>query len=118
MALTEMEFSEGFSSSSISKASRVTSGTLDNSICYKQDGVVTISARLHTMSDIVAYGDFFIIPEGYRPHETTLLMCYYELANGAKGNFFVAVNTGGNVSFYFSSGQNITLLLFSGSYAV
>ena len=52
----------------ITKASRISSGTLADTVCYKKGNVVVVSGRIHSMSPSVAStGQYFQIPVGFRP---------------------------------------------------
>lgn len=103
-------------SSTISKYSG-RSGTLDTNVCQKVGNVVNVGARIHTMSE-TASGNFFVIPEGYRPVVAARGTAFMQIQNVGAVMVICVIGTDGNVAIGYSSTATATAVGFSASYGV
>lgn len=101
----------------ITKASRITSGTLDNTQCQKIGKMVVASGRIHSMSSVSASGDFFQIPTGFRPTNGAIGMGYIKI-----GSTFnpcpCSISTNGVVGIYWSASQTTDQVFFFAVYPI
>ena len=107
------------STGTITKTSRVTSGTLVDTVCRKTGRIVNVSGRIHTITDstVTASGAFFVIPEGFRP-ASTIYGFGYMMTSGGTTPLLSAIGSNGNVTLSYSSNQYATQVGFSATYAV
>ena len=106
----------------ISKASGITGGTLDNTTLYKVGNTVFASGRIHSLGEVATNQSFFTIPSGFRPKRTTTVMGYMfikmnNVDMGARP-LPATVNTSGAVSYAYSSQAVTDQVFFSGSWSV
>lgn len=100
-------------SGTIAKASRITSGTLSKTTCYKKDGVVTVSGMLTNIS-ASGNGNFFTIPTGFRPVSATYGYALLAYTSDTKPIPWVCeIDTSGNVKIAHSSATADTAYFFA-----
>lgn len=103
---------------SINRGSAISTGTLDNNQCVKSGNVVNVSGRIYGMSNQIAEGIFFKIPEGYRPKMTFITLSIVWDTNNTPYPVFCTVYPNGDVLISLSSSLQATGVLFSASYAI
>ena len=103
----------------ITKATGITSGTLDSTTCRKVGNIVTVSGRIFGMSSIIGNGDFFVIPPGFRPSQQTRVSGSITLdSTGTVVPILLAIATNGAVSVSYSQTITINQVAFVGTYAI
>lgn len=116
---TLLESNNTYSSTVVSKASGIATGTLDNNNCYKVGNIVVASGRIHTMTNQDAGTHvFFKIPEGFRPHAQLRVMGYMNIDNIGSVSVFATINTNGDVSLVYSSSYQCNQVGFAGSFPI
>lgn len=103
----------------ITKSSRVTSGTLDNTTCTKKGNVVTVSGRINgiTANSVSANGEYFVIPSGFRP--SVRLICMGDIIVGSTHtSVLVRIQTNGSVEIPYSDSVYPTTVFFNATYGV
>ena len=102
----------------IERASNITSGgTLDMMVCRRIGDIVIVSARLWGISE-TALGNFFVIPEGFRPSYEVWTNGYVSVSGqGARASGF-RISTNGVVYVGYSSSTTTDQVFFSATYHV
>lgn len=108
---------DAVSKSAISLSRTGTNGTYTYT-CNKVGHIVTFSARIHSMTtNNTANGEFFCLPEGYRPKVATEL-----IGSAYIGSNFVAalwmVGVDGKVSLMYSNNATTTQVYVAGTFPV
>ena len=110
----------GTSTGTITKATRVTSGTLDMTMCRKTGNIVNVSGRIHSISSnsVTASGTFFVIPSGFRPPSgvTYYGSGYLNTSDGVLAPLLCAIYSDGSVSISYSSNKYTSQVGFSACY--
>lgn len=103
----------------ISRAYRIgeNNGTLSQKCCYRIGNIVSVSASLSELTNITGNGAYFNLPYAYRPRAVTYCVGYIESSGGSYAPVLVKINTNGDVSINYSSG-NIPGLYFSATYPI
>ena len=104
----------------IVKASNVeNTGTLDYTVCTRKGNVVTVAGRIYGMTNVVATGAFFQIPEGFRPHVDIYAICYivFQGNNNFQG-YICRIKTDGTVTMSYDLSSIITQIGFSATYCI
>ena len=101
---------------------KVSTGTLDMTMCRRVGNVINVAGRIHGMSNQLANGYFFSIPEGFRPRSgETILATACVVTNNSS---LPVVLTGmtiyddGDVGLSYSSAWQVTQIQFFATYAV
>lgn len=94
-----------------------TGGTIDSNDCYKVGKTVCASARLYNIS-LPATGDFFVIPEGFRPKYQTRCMGYLILSTNENLPTRITIGSNGVVSLAYSSNLTVIQVGFACSYPI
>lgn len=106
----------------ITKASRVTDGTLDMTVCRKVGNVVNISGRIHSIpaSTVMASGQFFNVPVGFRPPSGVTIYGsgYINTHDGINAPLLCAIYSDGSVSLSYSVNKYASQAGFAVSFAV
>lgn len=116
MALEPAIHSEGSDTGTITKVPA--SGTLDSTTCAKHDGIVTVSGRIHTMSNVIANGNYFNIPVGFRPKENIYCMGAMNITGVGLIPVLLYINTTGYVGGYYDNTHNVSQIAFSATYCI
>lgn len=111
------------STGSIAKASRITSGTLDTTVCEKSGNVVTVAGRIYDITNTSAAGSFFTVSEGFRPQSTVRIMGFMNIdayAGYSAGSYPVigSITPDGVVNFIYSDGAHVNQVGFCGTYGI
>jgi len=103
----------------ITKATGITSGTLDSTTCRKVGNIVMVSGRIFGMTNTIANGDFFVIPSGFRPSQQTRVSGSIVLDSTGSGvPTLLAIAANGAVSLSYSQSTTINQVAFVGTYAI
>ena len=103
----------------ITKATRITDGTLVENSVYKIGNTVFASARVHSMTAVSTTGSVFQVPEGFRPPGNRFVTGYFWLVSGnSMVPTMFTVRSNGMVDMNYSSNQTTTQVAFSGSWSV
>lgn len=118
--VTVRSIGEDVSTGTITKASRVTSGTVDCLTCRKTGNVVTVSGRIHTITDntVKANGECFVIPSGFRPGGTVYCSGYVNITGTGGIPTVFSIDSSGNVTLYYSNNYYMNQVAFFGCYGV
>ena len=116
MALVPMEYEAGVETGTITKASGI-GGTLDFTTCVKKDDVVTVSGRIHSLTNTPAQGVFFNIPQGFRPPSGVFGIGYH-MINGVNQTLLPLINTDGTVSCGYSQTSQTAQVAFYATYKI
>lgn len=101
----------------ITKASRLTSGVLDNMTCYKKGNVVVVSARVHTINpSIASTGQYFQIPEGFRPKHHTYGYGYMNIDSVGWVTVASDIREDGSVYLGYSNANTANQAFFYATY--
>lgn len=104
-------------SDNIEKSGAVTTGTIDSAICFKKGNVVFASGRIYGMTNQVATGNFFVLPNGFAPKQVIYGNAYIA-ANGSLIPTFCIIRPSGNVALSHSSTLQIDQVYFSCSFPI
>ena len=107
----------GTATGTVTKASRVTTGTLSDATCRRVGKTVWASGRIYSMTGTAANGAFFSIPSGFRPAAAAKVNGYIVVDN-VFIPCMVTVGTSGDVSFAYSSSKQATQVYFSAAWSV
>lgn len=92
-------------------------GIMDSVVCHKTGNFVAVSARIHSIVNEPATGNFFSIPDGYRPN-VALRVSGYMYIDGNAVPMTPAIYPNGNVEFGYSASKTTTQVAFSGFYLI
>ena len=99
----------------ISRADRISGGTLDNVTANKNGAVVTLAARIFDVS-YPASGNVFKLSEELWPDKVTRLMGYANISTIGFIPVMATVSPAGDVSFIYSSNHTFTQFGLAGTY--
>ena len=104
----------------ITLATRVTTGTLDNTTCKKIGNVVTVSGRVHTITPgtVTASGAVFKLPDGFRPDSNVYGMGYMIVDNVGEVDMLCRIGSTGDVSLNYSPSATFSQAGFSATFAI
>ena len=104
-------------SGNIEKSGAVTTGNLDSASCFKRGNVVFASGRIYGMTNQVATGNFFVLPNGFTPKQQIYGNAYIA-ANGSLIPTFCIIRPSGNVALSHSGTLQIDQVYFSCSFPI
>lgn len=98
----------------------ISSGTLDSTMCRRVGNIVTISGRIHSMSNQLANGYFCQLPEGFRPAvQTRITGCVHTNNSSVPINLVsIQVETNGQIGILYSSAYYMSQIQFFGTYPI
>lgn len=90
-------------------------GTLDNTVCKRVGNVVTVAGRIYDLST-PALGEWFAIPEGFRPMYDMKFIGSMYINGVGFCSLLGIIYTNGRVRMDYSSGSTTTQVQFAATY--
>ena len=108
-----------YSGATVAKGSDIATGTIDSNSCTRVGNIVTVSGRIHTMTNQDAgTHTYFVIPDGYHPSHQVRGFGYMSITGVGWIPLLASINTDGTVKMTYSSSQQCNQVGFSVTYAI